>query len=495
MELRYITVSTTRFIRPFVTAALTIGLLTLGSCRKYLEQVPDSTWTDLSTPDKVSKLLGTAYPQSSYVTMCEAMTDNVADKGAGVISRPNQDAYLFRDIQSIEQDSPEAYWTACYVAIAAANQALEACDKAADKKAYATQRGEALVARAYAHFMLVNIFSRMYDPATAANDPGIPYVTVPETVVIKQYDRKTVAYVYDMVEKDLLEGLPLISDDTYKVPRYHFNRSAAYAFATRFYLYKRDYAKVVQYADQAFANNDVASNMRGWNTTYSSLSPEQIFDLYANAKENANLLLVETQSLYGRSVGQYRYDLDNARQLQVLGYNVTGGRWAYPIYYYGSQNYFVPKLTEYFVKSSVNATIGQPYVMVPLFTTEEVLFNRAEANAQLGKSAAALKDLNLFASKRIRNYDPSVHTITTTSIRNFYGISNEKDGLIHTILDFKRAEYLQEGMRWFDLQRYKMSVVHTTREGEILELKPGDNRWVFQIPQSATTSGIALNPR
>ncbi|WP_249219834.1 RagB/SusD family nutrient uptake outer membrane protein [Chitinophaga sp. HK235] len=495
MELRYITCTHKRFIKPLAMAMLTMGLLTLSSCRKYLEQVPDSTWTDLSTPAKVSKLLGTAYPQSSYITMCEAMSDNVADKGAGVISRPNQDAYMFKDIQSIEQDSPEAYWTACYKAISAANQALEACSKAADPKEYTAQRGEALVARAYAHFMLVNIFSEMYDEATAAAAPGIPYVTVPETVVIKQYERKTVAYVYDMIEKDLLEGLPLISDEGYSVPRYHFNRSAAYAFATRFYLFKKDYAKVVEFADQAFASNDIASNMRGWNANYSSMSPDQLFDLYANAKENANLLLVETQSLYGRYVGQYRYDLDYAHEVQILGYNVTGGRWAYPIYYRGSQDYFVPKLTEYFVKSSVNATIGEPYVMVPLFTTEEVLFNRAEANTHLGKTAAALKDLNLFASKRIRNYNPAAHTITTASIRSFYGITGEKDGLIHTILDFKRAEYLQEGMRWFDLQRYKMTVVHTTREGEVLELKAGDKRCVFQIPQSATSSGIELNPR
>ncbi|PSL47529.1 SusD-like starch-binding protein associating with outer membrane [Chitinophaga niastensis] len=491
----YITSTNKRKIRPLAIAAFAVVALLAAGCKKYLEQVPDSTWTDLSTPAKVSKLLGTAYPQSSYIAMCEAMTDNVGDKGVGIYDRPNQDAYLFRDIQSIEQDSPESYWTACYTAIAAANQALQACNNAVDKAAYQHQKGEALVARAYAHFMLVNIFAKVYDAGTAATDAGIPYVTEPETVVMKQYDRKTVAYVYDMVEKDLLEGLPLISDEAYSVPRYHFNRSAAYVFATRFYLYKKDYAKVVAYANQTFANNDIATNMRQWNSTYSSLSPAQIYDLYANAKENANLLIVETPSLWGRNVGRYRYDLDYAHQVQILRYNVTGGDWVYPVYYFGSQDYFVPKLTEYFVKSSVNATIGQPYVMVPLLTTEEVLFNRAEANAYLNKTSAALKDLNLFASKRIRNYDASLHGITLSTIQNFYGISDARTGLIHTILDFKRAEYVQEGMRWFDMQRYKMPVVHHTREGQILELKADDNRRVFQIPESATTSGITLNPR
>jgi len=38
----------------------------------------------------------------------------------------------------------------------------------------------------------------------AATDPGIPYITAPETTVFTTYDRKTVQYDYDMIEKDLL---------------------------------------------------------------------------------------------------------------------------------------------------------------------------------------------------------------------------------------------------------------------------------------------------
>jgi starch-binding outer membrane protein, SusD/RagB family len=343
--------------------------------------------------------------------------------------------------------------------------------------------------------MLVTFFSKFYDATTASQDPGIPYVTEPETVVTKQYERKTVAYVYEMIEKDLLAGLPLINDGNYKVPHYHFNKSAAYAFATKFYLFKKDYAKVVAYANQTFPNNDLAAYMRPWNTTYSTLTPAELWTTYANASENANLLLVETPSLYGRYVAQYRYGLDYAHETAILQSNVTTGQFAYPIYYYGTRDYFVPKLTEYFVKSSVNATIGEPYVMVPLFTTEEVLFNRAEANVYLGNTDATLADLNLFASKRIKNYSASTHKITNASIKTYYGTSTVQDGLLSTIMDFKRAEYLQEGQRWFDLQRYKVPVTHYTVTGDVLTLASDDKRRVLQIPASALTSGIALNPR
>lgn len=479
-----------------ITSFLFVWLiLALGGCKKFLEHVPESTRAELNTPQKVSQLLGTAYPQANYMTFTESISDNVVDKGSGVIERTNTDPFFFNDVRDDEQDSPEFYWAACYTAIAAANQALDACIKAPNPNDYTSQKGEALVTRAYAHFMLVNFFSKFYNSSTAASDLGIPYVTEPETVVIKKYERRTVSYVYEMIEKDLTEGLPLINDQAYTVPRYHFTRVAANAFATRFYLFKKDYNNVIKHASQAFPGNTIGDNMRPWNTTYKNLSPDELWATYSKATENANLLLTETGSLYGRYVARYRYGMNYTVQNTILGQNPTGGSWVYPVYFYGSNDYFVPKITEYFVRESVNANIGLPYVMVPLFTTEEVLFNRAEANTYLGKTNDVIADLNLFASKRVNNYDASAHTLTASKINNYYGTANLSSGLLQAILDFRRAEFVQEGMRWFDNLRYNMTIVHITVEGQRMELKPNDPRRVFQIPESAKTAGIELNPR
>jgi starch-binding outer membrane protein, SusD/RagB family len=470
-------------------------LPSVTGCKKYLDQQPDSTWTQLDTPEKVSQLLGTAYPQANYITFCEAMSDNVADKGTGVDVRTNRDPFYFEDVQNVNQDSPEYYWAAAYTAIAAANNALIACEQAKDTAAYSRQKGEALVARAYAHFMLVNLFSKSYDSITAKTDMGIPYVTEPEEVVFKQYDRKTVAYVYEQIEKDLLAGLPLIRDDEYKVPKYHFNQRAANAFAARFYLYKREYSKVITYADQALPSADVLTYLRPWNTSYVYQSPLELFNIYSNSSENANLLLVETNSSYGRNLAQYRFGMNYPMYSAILGDNVTTGTWCFPAYTYGTADYFVPKLSEYFVKESVNATIGYIYTMVPLFTAEEVLFNRAEANTWLGNTSAVLSDLNKYASTRITNYDAAADAVTLAKCKSFYGLSENRDALLNTVLDFKRAEFVQEGMRWFDLMRYKAVITHTTREGQTLTLGADDPRRVFQIPVSAKTSGLPVNPR
>ncbi|WP_207515734.1 RagB/SusD family nutrient uptake outer membrane protein [Longitalea luteola] len=474
-----------------------ILLLGVASCKKFLEQPPDNRAV-LNSPEKVAQLLGTAYPQANYMAFAESISDNVADKGIGDLERTNIDPFNFRDVANNEEDSPEFYWNACYAAIAAANQALEVCMNAKDPENYQAQKGEALLCRAYAHFMLVTFFSKVYDPVTAGADPGIPYVLKPEKVVFEQYERKTVQYVYEMIEKDLTEGLPLIDDKHYNVPRYHFNKAAAHAFATRFYLFKRQYTKVLEHAAKIFPNNNVAALLRPWNSEYRVLTYNELWARYAKATEAANLLLAETRSLWGRNYIGIRYGLDATKSNEILlAPNVTGGSgvFRYQLYTIGTNNYFLPKVNEYFVRESVNAEIGLPYVMVPLFTTEEVLFNRAEANVLLNNINDVIKDLNDYASTRIYNYNASEHTITAGRLRSFYRTNNVQQASLAAVMDFKRAEFVQEGMRWFDLLRYKVPVVHPTVEGKTLTLRADDPMRVFQIPDVAKLAGIEQNPR
>ena len=72
-----------------------------------------------------------------------------------------------------------------------------------------------------------------------------------ETELDPKYERGTVAEVYAKIEKDIEEGLPLINDVIYSVPKYHFNKRAANAFAARFYLYYQKWDEAVKYATVA----------------------------------------------------------------------------------------------------------------------------------------------------------------------------------------------------------------------------------------------------
>ena len=484
-------------MQKILSYTLIITLLgTATSCKKFLEKNPDNR-ASLESPEQVSQLLGTAYPQSNYMAFCESISDNVSDKGTGGLDLTVLQPFFFKDVTETEQDSPEGYWDACYTAISAANQALEACTNAADTASYSSQKGEALLCRAYAHFMLVTLFSKAYDPGTATTDPGIPYVTTPEKVVFQNYSRKTVNAVYNMIEKDLVAGLPLLNDTRYTVPRYHFTKAAANAFASRFYLYKQDYTKALSYANAVFNTTNVTASIRPWNSTYLTLTYRELWARYAKASEPANLLLVETSSLWARNYFGERYGMDADKRTEIFGSNVTGGIYAFSrqTYTLGTNNYMLPKVNEYFVRLSVNATIGYPYVMVPLFTTEEVLFNRIEANIYLNNLTDAIQDLNAYASTRIYNYNAAAHEVTASKMQTYYNASETRIAALYTLLDFKRAEYAQEGMRWFDLKRYNIPVTHTTTDGQTLTLPADDKRRVFQIPEAARLSGLELNPR
>jgi starch-binding outer membrane protein, SusD/RagB family len=483
----------TRIIKYMLLITLVAG----SGCEKYLEQPVDQR-TQLDTVEKISELLVSAYPKGDYVTFTEAMSDLARDKGGGavVLEEENLSPYFFRDVVLKTEGTPAYYWNACYAAIAAANHALEVIEKASDPAPYQAQKGEALVARAYAHFMLVTLFAKVYDPATAATDPGIPYVTAPEKVVMGQYERKTVAYVYEQIEKDLTQGLPLINNNTYRVPKYHFNTAAAHAFAARFYLFKREYQQVVDHANQVFPGGSLGPNLRPWVSVYTQLTTNEAQAIYTRATENANLLLVETTSTWARNAARYNYGLTTP----IVDYlfsnpNVTGARWVYPLYTQGDDNWLILKFREHFVRESDNANFGDAFTIFPLFTTEEVLFNRAEANLELGNQEAARADLNLFASARIENYNATTHAITNAKLRTFYGTSSVKEGLFSALLDFKAAEFVQEGMRWFDILRHKITIFHPTISGPGVTITPDDPRRVLQIPQDAVQAGIAQNPR
>src|SRR5690606_16892241 len=230
-------------------------LLTLGSCGDFLSENPDNR-VELNTTTKAAQLLTNAYASGAY-TFTEWMSDNVNyTLGTTKLTEHNQ-AYAWQDITSVEQDTPTNFWETTYSAIAHANEVLAVIDNVkGDEAERDAVRGEALLTRAYGHFMLVNLFAKHYNEQTAASDAGIPYVEEPETVFVKQYDRQSVDDVYDKVERDLLDGIELVNGSFYaNSGKYHFTRNAALAFASRFYLFKADIEKCIQYSTQMLGND------------------------------------------------------------------------------------------------------------------------------------------------------------------------------------------------------------------------------------------------
>jgi len=472
------------------------ALVLLASCNKYLDKEPDNR-TEINTVQKVAQLVGTAYPSADYLSFAESASDNAVDKGPGVgNSVDTRDRpYAWEDIIGAGTNTSSNYWNGCYEAISAANQALESIETYKLGAAANPYKGEALVARAYAHHMLAIFFAKNYEIGGANDSPGIPYVTKPGEKVLQQYERGTVKSTYENIVKDLEEGLPLLSSTAYKVPKYHFTAEAAHAFASRLYLFLGEWQKAVDHATLA-SGGDFLTKLRPINTTMQNQESAVFREGFTKSDVKSTLLLANCYSTWTYNESP-RYGYGPALTAMFNTPNVTGGTLANKVLSYSTANYTTYKWLYYFFYTGPG--IGFPYIMQPLLTLDETILNRAEAYAELGNYQASLDDLNTFYSTKIRNYVPSTHQVTLPKIMAFFSEADPKKGLVQTVLTAKKAEFLQEGLRWIDIARRNLTVVHNVIDAKgietSIELKPGDPRRIFQLPEEVKLAGVELNPR
>lgn len=476
-------------------------LVATASCSKYLEENPDNR-AEISTIDQLAGLLVSAYPDRHYLFTEEA-SDNSEDKTTRVSgeAQPYTDLYFWRDPEGTGNSTPAEYWIATYEAIASCNYALEAIEKNNFGNKALTYKGEALIARAYCHHMLVTLFSQAYEIGGANTGMGIPYVTKPETVVFGQYDRGTVKSVYEQIEKDLTDGLKLLKPGSWEVPKYHFNPQAAHAFAARFYLFKGEWDKVIEHVSAILPENNFYDNLRQYAGNLSGLSGTEHRAEYTKAERPFNLLLANTYSVYHRSSGSgaNRYGFGEQVKNHYNGTTVFGAPFRTVLFHWTAPNYNPGKFNEYFHYTNVAQGIGLPYIMMPLFTVDEALMNRAEAYIQKGDYQNAINDLNTFGRSRITNYNLGTHGLTTDRAKTFSGLTDTKEAMLFTLLDTKKRAFIWEGIRWMDILRHKLTVKHNHIDASgtetFTELPHGDPRRAFQLPREVATSGLPLNPR
>jgi len=490
---------------------ITLSLLLmigLSSCDDFLSEIPDNR-TQIDTPEKVSELLVTAYPNRSYLPIGEVMSDNVFDTDSQVVtSIINEESFNWEMHSQIGNDSENAFWTASYEAIAAANQALEAIEKLGNPATLNPQKGEALIARAYNHFMLVQFWSNRYNPATAATDLGVPYITKPETELLAKYKRNTVKEVFDFIEQDINEGLKYVTNE-YKEPKFHFNVDASKAFAARFYLIKGDWDKVLEFTESIGSKPTKIRNWTAFNAVAFATMPIE----YSRAEQETNLLISYPNSIANR-VATYRFSLPGNKSDELLGTQTNMWGKANLIrangQYFGGTNVFTPKLYEYFKYTNLTSGTGIPYTATVLFSNDELYLNRIEALVMKNRMAEANTELGYFLGTRTSGYNPATdllnETVVTTKypvIPNeftpFYTLTPVQTSYIKAIAEARRKDFLREGARWFDIKRFNLVVTHNTLQfGKITRsnvLEKDDKRRALQIPLRASDNGIEKNPR
>lgn len=508
--------------------------LTLTSCDDWLDKLPDNRM-ELQTPSDVSSLLVSAYPSAHPAYLLEMYSDNTDDcvnPSWSEASRFQAQAYNWEDItETGEDESPQELWNKHYIAIASANAAIDLIEGKGSPAEYSEQLGEALLCRAYAMFQLSTVFCKAYNPATASTDLGLPYPTHPEKVVGTVYTRGTMEDLYGQIDKDLQRGLPLVSSN-YSKPKFHFNTEAAKAFAARFYLYKGDFAKAITYATEVLGA-DPTAKARDW-AAYSALNMNQQIrpEAWVSADEKCNFLLQTVYSEWGAISGPYRlgdkyahsyritYDEDIASKGPFGAANSTFKQrvWSNT----ALAKLFHRKVPYEFEYTDLQAGIGFAHAEYAVFTTEQLLLERAEAYALSGELQKAVDDYNTimkiyqnypktFTLKQIVDfyngvdyYTPKKATVKKHFVKPVYTIDAEgsdQEALLQAILHLRRIMEVGEGYRMQDVKRYGIVIYRRQTNTSFTisavtdSLTVDDPRRAIQLPQDVITSGLEPNDR
>lgn len=538
----------------------------LPSCSdSFLDHQPDER-TEIKTVDDVQKLLITSYPAGNYSWVAEISGDNFIDNQSkhlpsdptakpvlsyyNYASYDRQDEELFRfepakSATSTSYDSPGGMWGDYYSTIACTNFALSALDKVKaenggveSEKAKAL-RAEALLLRSYCHFCLVTVFSQMWkDEEQSKKDIGVPYVTEVESTVTKEYPRGTVYDDYMAIKKDLEEALPIVSD-TYITTgsKYHFNVNAAHAFAARFYLYTRDWDKVIEHANFVLGTDSVSADrmMLDYEAFDDCAGVGDYAKVWQNPSQNNNLFLTVTGSLLQRRCFGARYSLagEPCRAAMMLtgempdlwgGYIlpiqsiVNGSAFSSSTKDYG---FFSAKIGEEFQYTNKLAGIGMPKIIHRAFTASELLLSRAEAKVMKGEYEEGMKDVCIYWNSSYGHFSSRTKeqmagfwvSLTPEMLYQHYNNSTKYNCFanwdftqevspefvipaaatpyMNCINEMRRFETVFEGLRFFDLKRWGIPYKHTVGvEGVEYEIKAGDPRLAVEVPWETLAAGI-----
>lgn len=531
--------------KTLIPALAAFVALAATSCNDFLDEMPDNR-TELNSDENITQILTSAYPDNTYAVWTNLMSDDHDDIGVGYGALSNYDDYMvsawnWREIKETDDDSPNSTWEKFYMAIANANQAIAAIDGLGNPERLSAQRGEGLIARAWCHFKLVNLFCQHYTEAHGATDMGIPYIDRPETEVRPVYERGTVKDVYEKIARDIEEGLPLVDDNIYTVPKYHFNRAAAYAFAAEFYLFYKKYDRAIECANVVLGANPelIMRNVSVW-PDMTALEPNEQGrpNAYIDPTLSANLLLMTAASDLGLTTGNYaaghRFNhTEDICRTETLAspsilWNLGSNTYTFyiPVLSYGTTPFMLSRKTIPYQFEITNpaAQIGYRRTVLPIYTVENSLLVRTEANILKENYAAAMADINLWIKMRVNPRYANASPKTEQQVEQYYGntlsyyvydnptprkrmspetpfASAKQEAFIQALLHIRRIEFFEEGNRWFDIKRYNIEIVRRQYRNPPLiltwqdALAPRDPRMAVQLPVSVISAGMTPNPR
>ncbi len=470
-------------------AVLTSMMLVATSCKENIVVQPRLS-VDLggaySTPEALNAALNGVYDilQGSdiygrdLVAIPEALSDNgraTNKSGRLVAENQNQPGASF------------ANWSSSYIGINRANLILRALPTSPAPQASKDQiEAQCLFLRALFYFDLMRAYA--YTPKSivaAQNIGGVPLLLdgVTDLTQVTFPSRATIDACYTQITTDLNNAITKLTNTstTFRAP-FFASKGAAQALLSRVSLYAGNWQEVVKQSTDALASGigKFQTNAQYIASWRAASHPESMFELSYQTNENVGVN-VSLQTTYttlrdpgNRATTAGFGDLVPSNDmLTQLGVTrtvdvITRGTDVRALLYELGTTGRGPAEVECTKFLGRSATVNLDNV--PVIRISEMYLNRAEANYELGNTAAALADLN-----QIRTRAGLAAAPATLS-----GVA-----LLSDILNQRRIELAFEGHRFHDLKRRGLDITKLPRNISFSD---------FLILARIPTGEISLNP-
>lgn len=452
----------------FLIAAI-VGIV---SCTKkeFLEINPDSNLFVPTTLDDFQALLDNDVVMNETPVLGELSADNFYTpisywQGLG-LKEKNSYVWQAETFEGLAGNIPD--WNTPYKQAFYANVILDGLDKLpvtiSNASRWKAIKGAALFARAHAFYQVAQLFAPVYNSNSSGENKGIPLRLTPG--VDEKSIRSSLQETYNRITIDLKEASGLLPAG---IPINNRNRSskpAAYALLARVCLSMDNYLEAKKYSDSCLQLHDALIKYdtlnQGANIPFTKFNAETIYQsqfMTGNVLRGLSISNCIVDSILYKS-----YEVNDLRSAIFFRIHPTSGNLNPKGSYTGTNQLFTG------------------------LATDEVYLIRAECEARLGNTQAAMNDLN--------------HLLATRWKANTFIplLAPNADSAVKIILTERRKELPFRGLRWTDLRRFNKAGANITLIRKLgdqtYELKPNDLRYTLLIPPDVIAlSGIQQNPR
>lgn len=391
---------------------------------------------------------------------------------SSLISSPQSLSYPYvKYDESIDRASlvkEDSRYNALYKYIYYSNVVTEKADEATgDEATRARIVAEARVKRAYFHYLLVNIYAKQYDEATAGSLGGVPYVDYINMEAVKE--KHTVADVYSRILEDCSEAvINNLADTNGDVCR--ADKAFGYAVRAKVLMQMKRYDEAETSARKAITYNKTLENRSSMAMTgdwdLPKNSPNNYFYMYGGVPVNIAFAAMSKEVATFMSDDNYlcKYGL-------VWGIEPPG-------FYDGEEEVGVPG-------SLVNGIFGGYWNNFGV-RTEDMFYILAETCIRDGRADEGLEYVDRVQMGRIEGYTPLKDTGLTPA------------QAMKEMQNAKRIEFWGTYNNFFDCKRwnsepdYRTSITRDLGDYGTYTISPDSPLWVMPFPSNATRYNPSL---